>query len=211
VGIFKNCILDSDIVYFHHMETKKLNGFEYFLLVFKKYAQFGGRSTRSELWYFILFSNLLILTFFLVVYFLRIHIGVFIWFVLLYGLATIIPFIALFVRRFHDIELGKNVAVPYIIWFTITVTLFVIGINMINNDSDVLYGLLAWGMFVFSIVLFFVGLSPFPIVFLAFFQNSQPGENKYGPNPKGIGNGNTVPSPEMPTQPEDQTPQNPTI
>lgn len=166
------------------MEIKKLNGFEYFLLGFKKYAVFKGRSTRSELWYFILFSNLFILGFFLFVYFLHIYVGIFVLFVVLYMLATIVPTIALFVRRFHDIKIGNNAAIPFVIWFAITITLFVAGWKMIDNNNDIFYGLLSYGLVIFSAILFFVGFSPFPLIFLALFNKSATEENKYDLNSK---------------------------
>lgn len=68
----------------------------YFTLAFKKYAEFNGRSTRSEYWYFVLANFILsiILSFF------SDTISI------IYGLIIIIPSLALGVRRLHDI--GKS-------------------------------------------------------------------------------------------------------
>lgn len=69
----------------------------YFLDVIKnKYAQFNGRARRAEYWYFFLFNLLA---------------GVitsFIWEPLnwIYSLAVLVPGLAVFIRRLHDI--GKS-------------------------------------------------------------------------------------------------------
>lgn len=94
----------------------------YYLLAFKKYANFNGRSTRSEYWYFIIFNIIIIFV-------LRI-IGIFInsganVLGFLYSLFIIIPTLSVSVRRLHDI--GKSgwmiliSLVPFIgsIWFII--------------------------------------------------------------------------------------------
>jgi uncharacterized membrane protein YhaH (DUF805 family) len=80
----------------------------WFLLVLKKYADFNGRARRKEYWMFVLFNiifavaamivdNLLGLTFGAIGY------GVV---YMLYALATLIPGLAVGVRRLHDI--GKS-------------------------------------------------------------------------------------------------------
>jgi uncharacterized membrane protein YhaH (DUF805 family) len=73
----------------------------YYLEVLKKYAQFSGRSRRSEYWYFALFSTIisLVLT----------YGGLALGTSLLgnvYSLAVLIPSIAVGVRRMHDV--GKS-------------------------------------------------------------------------------------------------------
>ena len=79
---------------------------KYFLLALKNYAQFSGRATRSEYWYFVLFQlifgiaaalldNVLGLTF----------TGIPYGFIYLsYGLALILPALAVGVRRLHDVN-----------------------------------------------------------------------------------------------------------
>jgi uncharacterized membrane protein YhaH (DUF805 family) len=80
----------------------------WYLLVLKKYADFNGRARRKEYWMFVLFNiifavaamivdNLLGLTFGAIGY------GVV---YLLYAFATLIPGLAVSVRRLHDI--GKS-------------------------------------------------------------------------------------------------------
>lgn len=66
--------------------------------VFKKYAEFSGRSRRSEYWYFVLFNFIAAILLFalstaipglIVLYF-------------IYALGTLIPSLAVLVRRLHD-------------------------------------------------------------------------------------------------------------
>ncbi len=83
---------------------------KYYLEAFQKYAVFTGRSSRSEFWFFQLFT-------FLVTILLAVIAGVVaaitgaaenvaIWPADLYIFATLIPSIAISVRRLHDIRLS---------------------------------------------------------------------------------------------------------
>ena len=119
----------------------------WYLGAFKKYAVFGGRSRRMEYWSFVLFN--------------------FVVFVVLAGidallgtcssaagvgllsgiyvLATLVPILALTVRRLHDIDRS------------------------------------GWWVLVYLIPL--IG----PIVLFVFaLLDGTPGDNRYGPNPKGV-------------------------
>jgi uncharacterized membrane protein YhaH (DUF805 family) len=120
----------------------------WFLLALKKYAEFSGRSRRSEYWYFVLFYVLIYMGLALVDTLtgsfnaasgMGILSGI-------YSLGMLIPSIAVGVRRLHDTDRSG--------WWLLISFVPVIG----------------------AIVL---------IVF--FFQDSQPGENRFGPNPKAAG------------------------
>lgn len=140
---------------------------EWYLMVWKKYAQFDGRSRRKEYWMFTLFNLLAIMALGMIaiagtvllanagkttsedtVPFLFIPIGI-------YALAALIPSISAATRRFHDI--GKS--------------------------GWMLFLLIALG--VIPIVGFITAI--IQIVFLC--QDSEPGPNQYGPNPKFPGQG----------------------
>jgi uncharacterized membrane protein YhaH (DUF805 family) len=117
----------------------------WFIIALKKYAVFTGRARRAEFWYFNLFMFLLSI----VVMFLDWVLGLSKAFgglgalAVILGLATLLPSLAVTVRRLHDT--GRS------------------------------------GWFIF------IGLIPLvgAIVLLVFYvQDSQPGENEYGPNPK---------------------------
>ncbi len=131
----------------------------YYLLAFKNYANFSGRSRRSEYWFFLLFHILFsIATIFLDYYLatrydieqtdgythVSIHFG---YINLLYSIAVFIPGLSVLVRRLHDV--GKSG------WFFLIALIPLVG----------------------------------PIwLLVVLFTDSQNGENQYGPNPKGIGN-----------------------
>jgi uncharacterized membrane protein YhaH (DUF805 family) len=119
-----------------------------YLSVLKKYATFQGRARRSEYWTFSLINLAISLVLSILGYLTQGgsgEVGFFGIISTLYGLAVLIPGLAVTVRRLHDV--GKNgwwifiVLVPLIGWILLLVFLI--------TDSD-------------------------------------PGDNQYGPNPKGI-------------------------
>jgi uncharacterized membrane protein YhaH (DUF805 family) len=113
---------------------------EWYLSVLKKYAEFTGRARRSEFWYFVLFNFIIAIALNIVGYIISTMALSFI-----YGLAVLVPGIAVSVRRLHDT--GRSG------WWLLLSLIPVVG----------------------TIVL---------IVFCV--EDSKPGENEYGPNPKGI-------------------------
>ncbi len=80
----------------------------WYLMVWKKYAQFDGRSRRKELWMFTLFNCLFSWPLYILGFLLRDSgIGmIFYGLYFIYLLAVIVPCLALGVRRLHD--LGKS-------------------------------------------------------------------------------------------------------
>ena len=71
----------------------------YYITVLKKYAVFSGRAQRAEYWYFLLFN----IIFSIVISIVSTVIGDSTNILgLLYGLAVLIPGIAVMVRRLHD-------------------------------------------------------------------------------------------------------------
>lgn len=114
---------------------------QWYLEAFRRYAEFSGRSRRRAYWFFVLFN--------LIVSFVLAGVDAALMgpdsglLLPLYGLAALIPGIAVSVRRLHDI--GRS----------------------------------GWWLL--------IGLIPLvgAIVLLVFYvQDSQPGDNAYGPNPK---------------------------
>jgi uncharacterized membrane protein YhaH (DUF805 family) len=75
----------------------------WYLHVLKNYAQFDGRSRRSEYWYFFLFNVIVAVVLGFVDGILRKIIG-FGMFGMLYGLAVLLPGIAVSIRRLHDTD-----------------------------------------------------------------------------------------------------------
>jgi len=127
---------------------------DWYFMVWRKYAEFNGRSRRTEYWMFVLFHMLVLIVLAAVggagLAMSRDNGGILFIPLGLYALAGIVPGLAVAVRRFHDS--GKS----------------------------------GW-LFLLFIVL---GVIPFlgiiagiiQIVFLCI--DSDPGDNKYGPNPK---------------------------
>ena len=76
----------------------------WYLEAFKKYAVFSGRSRRKEYWYFVLFNIIVSI----VLAGIDALLGTFTSYIGLlsgiYGLAVLIPTLALTVRRLHDID-----------------------------------------------------------------------------------------------------------
>lgn len=82
----------------------------YYLTVLKKYAVFSGRAQRAEYWYFVLFNIIVSIVLGAIDggFGLKIGSGAAATGILggIYSLAVIIPGLAVFVRRLHDI--GKS-------------------------------------------------------------------------------------------------------
>ena len=121
---------------------------KWYLRALKNYAKFEGRARRTEYWMFLLIN--LVISFVLSIFGYLIQdgsgqVGFFSIIYTLYGIAVLIPGIAVTVRRLHDV--GKKG------WW-----IFI-----------VLVPLIGWVLM---------------LVFL--FTDSQPGDNQYGPNPKGV-------------------------
>lgn len=113
----------------------------YYLEALRKYAVFGGRSRRSEYWFFTLFNIIISIG----LAFIESLIGLVGVLGGLYSLGVLVPSIAVSIRRLHDI--GKS----------------------------------GWWLL--------IGLIPFIgfIVLIVFAAtDSQPGDNQFGPNPKGV-------------------------
>ena len=113
----------------------------------KKYVEFSGRARRKEYWMFVLFNVIAAAIVGFIGGFLSgaTDVAAFAFLGTLYNLAVLLPSVAVFFRRLHDI--GKS----------------------------------GWW--------WLIGLVPFVgwIVLLVFCcLDSQPGENQYGPNPKGL-------------------------
>ncbi len=110
--------------------------FWYFLLWFKKWQVFQWRASRSEYWWFYLFSNIVyaiptifdeyVISIYWELTIFEEIISTFIW---LYFLATIVPTLAITARRLHDTNRsGRRIAIlliPFIwpIWFIILLIL----------------------------------------------------------------------------------------
>ena len=153
--------------------------------VFSKYATFSGRARRSEFWYFFLLN--------VIICFVLGFIPVLSWVSGLWSLAILIPFLAVTVRRFHDTgKSGWYYLVPlipalaytgYLVYYVMK-TVKEVGVYdmdaIARHITDHPSGILA----IVVLGLLTIITTIIWIVWMA--KDSQPGENKWGPNPKEI-------------------------
>ena len=158
----------------------------YYKLCFKKYVQFSGRASRSEYWWFWLFNFLINLVLGFLYgffgYFNSLLGMIFDWSSTIYSLIVLLPSLAVFVRRYHDI--GKSA------WFAFTGTFILIGYFIISliwlfasvdkGAPENIYSMLLPYLGVTGLVSLVIGLI-WGIIFPCFA--SQKGTNKYGPQP----------------------------
>ena len=110
----------------------------YFLDVIKnKYAQFDGRATRSEYWYFLLFYLIAYVLVVVIDGFLMQMTGGIPILTLIFAVGLLIPSIAVGVRRLHDI--GKSGW-----WMLLSIvpiiSLVLIAFFVIDSKEDNIYG-----------------------------------------------------------------------
>lgn len=129
---------------------------DWYLMVWRKFADFSGRSRRTEYWMFALFNSLIIFSLAFLGFFSIFPNGngnrtggILLIPLILYVLAAIIPSLAVSVRRLHDS--GKSGW-----WLLIHLT-----------------GIIPFIRFIGSVIM---------IVLMCL--DSDPGPNQYGPNPK---------------------------
>tara|TARA_B100001029_G_scaffold173278_1_gene171993 strand:+ start:491 stop:889 length:399 start_codon:yes stop_codon:yes gene_type:complete len=130
---------------------------KWFLKCLKQYADFSGRARRREYWFFQLFN----LIFFIVI---------------ILGLGLIAN--ALGANNSITPEFGLNTIIGLLIIFyvlALTIPSIAVTIRRLHDTGNS-----GWMLFISLIPL--IG----PIwLFILYVKNSQPGENKWGPNPKG--------------------------
>ena len=152
---------------------------KWFLKCIRNYVNFSGRARRTEFWYFILFSCLLlIVAMALDVVCFNTPYGVF---YLLVALFLFLPQLAVSARRLHDTgRTSKWLLWNYLALLVWAVTALVLsGLSAFAGGRDAS----AWFLIVLcgGCVLFFI----WEIVFLVWFcLPGTPGENRYGPDPK---------------------------
>ena len=112
----------------------------------KKYANFSGRASRSEFWYFYLFTY----SIYAILIISGIYIAsIFFWILGGFFLVTFVPFIAVIARRLHDINKSG--------WFQILPLPFSILDRILERTSQeglsIIFALIAVGLYIYLIVL----------------------------------------------------------
>lgn len=143
-----------------------------YIEVLKKYAVFTGRASRSEYWTFVLLTWMIVIA---TVEIIDILSGSYelILIMKLYLLALMVPYIAVSVRRLHDI--GRSG------WFFL--------VNLMSISPSILHYDILPGS-IYNVDLLFEVFLPIGIIttiiwFIFMTQDSDPGNNQYGKNPKG--------------------------
>lgn len=169
---------------------------KWFIKCLKDYATFSGRAQRSEYWYFTLF----VIIFYIVARVLDFTLfgdnetfgPLFSPISWLLTLALIVPGIAVSVRRLHDTGRSGKILLWYylagIVWF-VAVVVALGSQALLATAGDGLFPESAEPSMVLILVASIGGLAllAFEILLLVWYcTNSQPGENKYGPNPKQV-------------------------
>lgn len=159
--------------------------------VFSKYATFSGRARRSEFWYFFLFN--MIVSFVLTILGSKVPILGFLG--SLWSLAILIPYLAVTVRRFHDIgKSGWNylyLIIPsllylgYLIYLIIKLGGSFVGTNGAIDPDAFSSVLMENSKALLTVAILMIATLIAWIVWIVWMaRDSQPGENKWGPNPK---------------------------
>lgn len=165
---------------------------KYFIYCLKHYADFSGRARRSEFWFYTLFNSIISLVLAIgffgkvvalayqesinpndtMAVMLALFTNPFLIILMLYSLAVFIPTLAVSVRRLHDIgRSGFWMLGYYVVSWIISI------IMQIFTNNPIVVAILLFPMF--AIAIWFL---------VWMFTDSQYGPNKYGDNPKGMGN-----------------------
>lgn len=153
--------------------------------VFSKYVTFSGRARRSEYWYFMLFNLMVTGVLYFVdkaifpesdpsTYSLKNHI-----FQNVYSLAVFLPATALCVRRVHDI--GKS-GWSLLILVASVLIVALVGFLLLWITIGTKAGATVFVIFIYLILFTMLIVEIIFIVWMC--KDSEPGANKYGPNPK---------------------------
>jgi len=153
----------------------------WFIKCLKQYADFSGRARRKEYWYFVLFASIISLVTYGLDWIFNTQIaypyfnsG---WFNIIASVLLILPSFAVIVRRLHDVNKS---AWFLVILYTLLGVYFFSAMRLIANDelANIIIFLVATIIYlVFGI--WFIVLMCLDGVY---------GENKWGSNPKGVGN-----------------------
>ena len=112
----------------------------------KKYANFSGRASRSEFWYFWLFNYAIYAILIIIAWNISLK---FFWFLGLFFLVNFIPYIAVTARRLHDVNKSG--------WFQILPLPFSILDRILERASQeglsTISALITAGLYIYLIVL----------------------------------------------------------
>lgn len=175
---------------------RKIGFGEALKLFWRNYFNFKGRARRSEYWYMVLWHMIFLVPAF-VIYIIGlialisaaasqsetvimisvIFLIISVIYIAVYGLATLIPNWAIFIRRFHDT--GRSMLLP-LIYLGISVFSYIIFTVIAILDSD--FNHMASVIFIVLIYAFYIGFGIYALVVSCL--DSERKTNKYGPSHK---------------------------
>jgi integral membrane protein len=167
--------------------------FDYFIYCFKNYAKFSGRACRSEFWFFVLFNFVISNALTIISQSLLWCNDDAIWVALIgnvYGLAVFIPSLAVTVRRLHDTGKSGWGILSYYLPILLTIVFFVVFFVQIFSEfsfyemNKIRLEDIPWITVVGILLCLFLSLFFGIFILVWLCTDSQPGTNKYGPNPK---------------------------
>lgn len=171
-----------------------MNAFDYYLHCWRNYATFSGRARRSEFWFFALFNFLISMGLSIIGMVLNYVTGVEIFgiFSSLYSLAVFIPNMAVAVRRLHDTNrsgwwvLGYYLPGVFMLFFVIMAMVQIMSKYSFYALDHISPEDLPWGAITGMGISMLVGLVFFIILLIWMCTDSEPGVNRFGPNPKEV-------------------------
>ncbi|MCL5733579.1 MAG: DUF805 domain-containing protein [Patescibacteria group bacterium] len=147
----------------------------WYIKVLKKYAVFSGRARRKEYWMFVLFNVIFAIIASIIDSIIGIKVYRFGLIYILYILAVLIPSLAVGVRRLHDT--GRSG------WWLLLALAPTIASTIIII-SALIFGLVS--VIGLAIGIGFVAIIGFIWFIVLMALNGNPGDNKYGPDPKAV-------------------------
>ena len=151
----------------------------------KNYVGFSGRARRSEYWYWVLATIIIAVILAIIEAVLGLSTEGDGPLSNLFNLAIFLPGLAVSFRRLHDTgRSGWWIGGFYLglLIFGIIIAL-IIGVDYASGDFDSFDG------FGFILIILILAVFAYAIMLLVFMcQDSHDGPNKYGPNPKNVGN-----------------------
>lgn len=161
---------------------------EAFQLFWKNYFNIHGRTRRRHYWFAILDTTLILIVLSLICDLLSWSFGAETFFDTIYNIIDLVIFIGIFtmsVRRFHDV--GRTMTIPLILFiFMLLQNIRMLTEDYVDYSLDSSYT--GVGFIIVSIISVAISIALLILLIIAVVycaSDSQPGMNKYGPNPKG--------------------------
>lgn len=192
------------------MQSVKMGFVEAVKTCFSKAFTFTGRARRSEYWYWYLFSVIVSMPLSIILEIIPEDDWILAIIVALvasgWNFFNMIATLSVAIRRLHDTGrsgwwYGVSMILAFVWAMLVVVGIVVFAVSMIDDTSASMMEALT--PFLVVLLVTYIPLLAYSIVLLVWLcQDSTPGPNKYGENPKGVGNADEAltPSGEMETE-----------